>query len=249
MTGTPRTDGLLLALESSGAVGSVAVGRPGFAPRCRILLEERRQHAARLVPAVGEALEEAGVSMGELAGVVVGQGPGSFTGVRVAAATAKGLAHALRIPLWPVSSLAAGAVGPGWDGEGADAGEEVAPEGGGAVRYVLFDARGDRIYAACYRVGPSSVEALVPPRAGTLGRILTPPPPAGAVFAGTGARRHRERITASGFPVAPAPCGDPGAAGLLRWLGLDRGAAPADDPGLWEPTYLRSGSARPTPGR
>jgi tRNA threonylcarbamoyladenosine biosynthesis protein TsaB len=227
-------------------VGSVAVGRAGVAPRSRILLEERRQHAARLVPAVDEALEEAGVSMGELAGVVVGQGPGSFTGVRVAAATAKGLAHALRVPLWPVSSLAAAAVGPAWDGDGDGAvGREG--EGAGAVRYVLFDARGDRIYAACYRVGLSSVEALVPPRAGTLGTILAPPPPAGAVFAGTGARRHRERIAAAGFPVAPDPCGDPGAAGLLRWLGLDPGAAPADDPGLWEPTYLRPGSARPTP--
>jgi tRNA threonylcarbamoyladenosine biosynthesis protein TsaB len=197
---------------------------------------------------VDEALEEAGVSMGELAGVVVGQGPGSFTGVRVAAATAKGLAHALRIPLWPVSSLAAAAVGPGWDEDGAKAGDEDDPESAGAVRYVLFDARGERIYAACYRVGPSSVAALVPPRTGTLGQILTPPPPAGAVFAGTGARRHRERIVAAGFTVAPAPCGDPGAVGLLRWLGLDRGSAPADDPGLWEPTYLRPGSARPTPG-
>ena len=70
--------------------------------------------------------------------LLVGAGPGSFTGIRVGVGTAKGMAWALGIPLWAFSSLA-----------GAAAAVEVEPI---RPRAVLFDARGDRLYAAAYRI-------------------------------------------------------------------------------------------------
>jgi tRNA threonylcarbamoyl adenosine modification protein YeaZ len=216
---------VLVALDTSGPLGSVAVAK-GRAVLSRVALTERREHASGLVPAIDEALGEAGVSRRDLSGVVVGEGPGSFTGVRVAAATAKGLAYALDIPLWAVSSLIASALA-----------SEAGP-----VRYVLFDARGDRVYGACYGVGAVGVQELVAPHGGTLRDVLAGDVPAGAVFLGDAADRHRAVIEAAGFPVDD-DARDCMAVGLLRHLWRDPLPAPIADPSSWEPAYIRASSA------
>lgn len=66
-----------------------------------------RQHSQALLPFVNELLTEAGVSLNELDGIVVSQGPGSFTGVRIGASIAQGLAFSQNLPLVQVSTLAA----------------------------------------------------------------------------------------------------------------------------------------------
>ncbi|NIQ54995.1 MAG: tRNA (adenosine(37)-N6)-threonylcarbamoyltransferase complex dimerization subunit type 1 TsaB, partial [Gammaproteobacteria bacterium] len=101
-------DPLLLAMDTSTARGSVAVGIPGTTLG-RIFLDSRSGRGSELLPAVRGTMASAGVDLEELSGIVVGAGPGSFTGVRIAAATAKGLARGLELPLWAFSSLAAGA--------------------------------------------------------------------------------------------------------------------------------------------
>lgn len=226
-----------LAFDTSGAEGSVAVGRVGGHGRgvaqvevlAVVTIERRLEQAARLIPAVEEALRAAGVERAQLAGIVVGEGPGSFTGVRVAAATAKGLAHALGLPLRAISSLAARALA----------------QGGTGVRYVLFDARGDRVYGACYGVGRADVEELVPPHPGTLRDVLAGSVPSGAVFVGDGALRHRAAIEAAGFPVGPENPLRTLAEGLLEHLARCREAAANVDPASWEPAYVRASSAEP----
>jgi tRNA threonylcarbamoyladenosine biosynthesis protein TsaB len=212
-------------MDTSGASGSVAVGR-GPEVLARITLTEPREHASRLVPAIDDALREASVAREEVTGIVVGEGPGSFTGVRVAAATAKGLVHALGVPLFAVSSLTAAAVV-----------TDAAP-----VRYVLFDARGDRVYGACYGVGATGVQELVAPHGGTLRDALAGEVPAGAVFIGDASDRHQAAIEAAGFPVQ-AGHGEPLAVGLLRYLSLQPGCEPVADPSAWEPAYVRASSA------
>ncbi|MDH3208552.1 MAG: tRNA (adenosine(37)-N6)-threonylcarbamoyltransferase complex dimerization subunit type 1 TsaB [Gemmatimonadota bacterium] len=216
---------VLLALDTSGRVGSVAVGK-GPAVLAQVSLTEHREHAARLIPAIDAVLSEASTSLGDLAGIVVGEGPGSFTGVRVAAATAKGLAHALGIPLWAISSLTAAALA-----------SEVGP-----VRYVLFDARGDRVYGACYGVGTVAVQELVAPHGGTLRDALAGDVPPGAVFTGEAAELHMAAIEAAGFPVEAAQ-GELLAVGLLRYLTRHMDASPVLDPSSWEPAYIRASSA------
>jgi tRNA threonylcarbamoyl adenosine modification protein YeaZ len=211
----------LLAFDTSIAVGSVAVGRGGEL-LASATLDDRREHASRLVPAIDKALERAGMRVTDVAGIVVGEGPGSFTGVRVAAATAKGLAHALEVPVWPFSSLAAAALA----------------EDAGPLRYVLFDARHDRVYGACYAIGSSSFEERIAPHPGTVLAAVQGGVPAGAVFVGEGARRHRQVIESAGFDVGPGPSRSL-AEGLLRLHELLGGSAPAADVSAWEPRYVR----------
>jgi tRNA threonylcarbamoyl adenosine modification protein YeaZ len=219
---------LLLAFDTSIAVGSVAVGA-GTELLASATLDDRREHASRLVPAIDKALERAGVRVTDLAGILVGEGPGSFTGVRVAAATAKGLAHALGVPVWPYSSLAAAALA----------------EDASAVRYVLFDARHDRVYGACYEVGDASFEERIAPHAGTVLEALRGGVPAGVVFVGEAARRHRQLIESAGFAVGPGPSRSL-AEGLLRLHDLVRAAAPVADVSAWEPRYVRPPSVERT---
>ncbi|MCG6956890.1 MAG: tRNA (adenosine(37)-N6)-threonylcarbamoyltransferase complex dimerization subunit type 1 TsaB [Gemmatimonadetes bacterium] len=230
MTGAFSLDGLYLAMETSGPVGHVAVGEGGEV-LARARLDRQGQHAARLLLAVSATLEEASADLDDLAGIVVGEGPGSFTGVRVAAATAKGLALALQLPVWAVSSLAAAVL--------SDEGGRAAP----AVRYVLFDARADRVYAACYGVGGIGVEALIPPHAATLRGILAARIPAGAVFVGDGAVRHRAVIESAGFTVLGSPFGEPTAEALLRFMDLHADTPPVPSLDTWEPRYLKASNA------
>ena len=255
MTGT-RDGALFLAMDTSTSRGSVAVGPPGEA-LWRIFLERQGAHASDLIPAVRAALEVAGVDIREIEGILVGAGPGSFTGVRVAAATAKGLARALEIPLWAFSSLAAGAatadvLSPA--AAGVAPVEASLPYGGldALPRCVLFDARGDRVYAACYRFREGEApEVLMTPRATDITWVLQAAEArlGGVAFAGDGAQRHQDRIRDSGFPVMGPPAGSPTGDGLLRLLALDPHTPPLERPGRWEPQYLRASNAereRPT---
>ena len=223
MSDLVNSDGVILAFDTSSAVGSVAVGRGGIV-LAQQELEQQRKHASALIPAISAVLSEAGIDKSELDGIVVGEGPGSFTGVRVSAATAKGMAHALEVPLWPVSSLAATALS----------------VRGFGIRYVLFDARKQRVYGACYSVGKMGVETLVFPHAGTLREVLASEIPTGAVFCGEGSCRHRLIIEGAGFEVQPLPVTYPGANGLLRYIKLYPKIPSVAVIRGWEPRYIRN---------
>ncbi len=224
-----ESDGFYLALDTSGQLGYVAVAR-GADVLARKRIEARGRHASLVVPTIAEAMNEASVDAEEVSGIVVGEGPGSFTGVRVAAATAKGLARAWAVPLWAVSSLAAGALG--------DLGS-----GAPAVRYVLFDARADRVYAACYGVGSRGVETLRPPHASDVRSILDEQLPPGTVFTGDGAERHRGALEGAGYRVDPAPVGVPSADALIRYMTLHPRTEPVPVLDTWEPRYVKASSA------
>jgi tRNA threonylcarbamoyladenosine biosynthesis protein TsaB len=237
-----RPDALYLALETSGSLGSVAVGT-SVRVLARGFLDRQGRHAAEVIPRISECLAEAGAEVRDLAGIVVGAGPGSFTGVRVAAATAKGMAHALGIPLWPFSSLEAAAIServisalPGRASGGPPARSDLA-------RYVLFDARGDRVYAACYAMRAEGVEEIVAPHATRIGALLDEEVPLGTWFAGDGAVRHEAALQAAGHPVLPPPAGIPTADGLLHLLALRPDRAPVPNAGAWEPEYVKASSA------
>jgi tRNA threonylcarbamoyladenosine biosynthesis protein TsaB len=96
--------GPLLVIDASTYRGSVAI-----IDRARVLSERdvqmRGADEERLMPAVAAALESAGIGVSDLAGVVCGEGPGSFTSLRIAASIGKGIASAARLPLHSVSSL------------------------------------------------------------------------------------------------------------------------------------------------
>ena len=240
--------GCFLGIETSGPPGSVAVTVDGVVAAMRSL-GDQASHADRLIPAIRGVLEDAGRSREDLEGVAVGAGPGSFTGVRVGAATAKGLARALNVPLCATSSLraaafaqesmagvsalvpeVAGPLGPSASGSLT----ATLPEDRRQVRYILADARGGRVYGACYDVGAEGPIEVTAPHGGTIVDVINRRPPMGTVFAGSGAEAHKRLLEAAGYAVAPPPAGVPVAAAVLRccrWTPVDV----AD----WEPDYVR----------
>jgi tRNA threonylcarbamoyladenosine biosynthesis protein TsaB len=95
----------LLAIDTSTDYVSVALVSSGA-----FYVSEKklpRQHAQCLLPMMEALLQEAGLSLNALDGLVFGRGPGSFTGLRIACSVAKGIAYAQDIPLFPVSTLRA----------------------------------------------------------------------------------------------------------------------------------------------
>lgn len=105
VTPAAGTAGITLALDASTYEGSVAVFRDSVLVAERALAM-RGETEERLMPAVMEALGEAGASVAEVARVVCGEGPGSFTSLRIAGSIAKGVAFGNGVPLFAVSSLA-----------------------------------------------------------------------------------------------------------------------------------------------
>lgn len=228
-----------VAIETSTPQGSVAVGR-GDRVLAEVTLGMQRRHAELAVPALEAALRLAGVERSAIGAVVVGAGPGSFTGVRVAGATAKGLVAALDVPLLAYSSLLALAVSVPSDGPVC----------------ALFDARRGEVYGGCWEVGrladaggsgepeeagKASLEVVLEPRVGPaedIVRALGGRP----LFAGDGAARYAGLIDEHGGRVAGAPAWP--RASVLVWLAEHHGGAGAvADVAGWEPSYVRASSA------
>lgn len=128
----------ILALDTSGRIADLALlsvinGRQSV--RC-LSFEGTTQHAERLLPQVGQLLDEAGVRRDQLSVVAFGQGPGAFTGLRVACGVAQGLAFALGIGVVAVGSLFAAA---------------LADDSDAPVQVLVQDARMNEVYLAVYR--------------------------------------------------------------------------------------------------
>jgi tRNA threonylcarbamoyl adenosine modification protein YeaZ len=127
---------MILAIDTSTpAVTAGMVKLDGMEVLAERVTVDARAHAEQLTPNVLGALADAGLTVDDLGAVVVGCGPGPFTGLRVGMATAAAYGHALRIPVHGVCSL---------DAIGIDtAGEAL----------VVTDARRREVYWARYRDG------------------------------------------------------------------------------------------------
>ncbi len=132
----------LAALDTAGRACSVAL-KVGDAVHERIEHRPRR-HAATLLPMLEVLLAEAGLTLRALDGIVFGRGPGSFTGLRIAASVTQGLAFGAGLPVAPVSSLAAAATAAhrlyGW--------RQIV---------VANDARMGEIYTGTYAMDPAGL--------------------------------------------------------------------------------------------
>ncbi len=96
---------MLLAFDTAQDVCSVALARTPGAPPVVAGARMRRGHADALLGMIAETVTGAGATLADLERIVCGVGPGSFTGVRVAIAAARGLALALDIPVAGFSTL------------------------------------------------------------------------------------------------------------------------------------------------
>jgi len=95
----------LLAIDTSSVACSVALQHEGKVSERHE--EQAREHTRLLVPMIKELLQESSVELTDLDAIVLGNGPGSFIGMRIAASVAQGLAFGSGLNIVPVSSLAA----------------------------------------------------------------------------------------------------------------------------------------------
>lgn len=144
---------LFLAMDTSTQALSVALGSvQGSAPLT--ILGERTEvvakgHSFRLMPMIDQLMDQQGVSPAELHGIVVGRGPGSYTGVRVGVTVGKSMAWSLQIPIIGVSSL---------DGLTGVKGDQLSA----SWVCALIDARRDRAYGALYHKESGVLHKIVP---------------------------------------------------------------------------------------
>ena len=102
----------LLVLDTSGPVCGTAV-MDETRVYSEFTAQNRNTHSASLMPMTEAALQAAGKSVQDLDAIAVVTGPGSFTGVRIGVATAKGLAQGASLPCIPVDALEALSVSAG----------------------------------------------------------------------------------------------------------------------------------------
>lgn len=144
----------ILAIDTATEACSAAVLTPEhLASRYE---EVGRGHSERILTMVDAVLGEAGVALADLDAVAFGRGPGSFTGVRLAASVAQGLAFGAGLPLVPVSNLQAL----------AQRALESANARSGASVLVCADARMKEVYWACFeKSAPGAAGAPAEPHA------------------------------------------------------------------------------------
>lgn len=216
---------LLLAIDAATSNGGIALGSAGVV-RAEVGISDTSRHSELLLPALEFALHSCGATRKDLGGIVVGAGPGSFTGVRIAAATARGLAAALEVPLLAYSSLAALA---------ASAGRGEQPV------CALFDARRGEVYGACYAFVDGRIETIMAPMAGHIDEVVHLLGEVDAEFAGDGAVAYAARL-----PRPPLDHGlvYPRASALLWLAHHDAASGRVASPGTFEPQYVRDSSAQ-----
>ncbi len=231
---------MILALETATAACSAALASADGDLLAERVELEGPAHTRVLLRQVHEVLGEAGAAAADIGTVLVGLGPGAFTGLRIGVATARGLALAGDARLGGVPSLTALALA-----------LAASPEGEAADRFVpLIDARRREVFAACYERDAGGVHACTPLAAvpsDDLEVYLEQFP--GAVVGGDGAVLYAERLPRSAV-VAGAVVAPSAAMVVAAWLGgaEDRREGPAAVVPVYgrEPDAVRWHERRPS---
>ncbi len=227
---------MILALETATPYGSVALVAGGAVVR-ETVLPAGRQASETVLSAVSDLFGECGVSPGDVSCVAVSAGPGSFTGLRVGMAAAKGYCFGWKSPLVLVPTLEALAF--------------RTPEDKRVVCTVL-DARKKEVYAALFRWEGNGLMRLSSDMALSPEALLDRLPGGGIVFCGDGLDACREKVLARlggrAVPIeGPAGLPSAGAVGILGERAFQGGNV--SDPRSAVPAYIRPSEAEFRSGR
>jgi tRNA threonylcarbamoyladenosine biosynthesis protein TsaB len=216
----------ILALETSGEFCSVALWIDGLCVQRHA--SAPASHTVHLLPACEALLAEAGMSSSALDGLAFGSGPGAFTGVRVAASAAQGIALAHDLPVIPLSSLAALAHG-GWRANG------------NALQIPILDARRQEVYWGGYEIRQGHALLVLLEQA-TATAAMTRPPGPGWALVGRGVElltaEDLVRLQPAGFASAEYAFPQARDVADLAAPLLQQGAGLAPEAAL--PVYLRN---------
>lgn len=173
----------ILAIDSSGLVATVALLDQDILVG-EYTIHNKKTHSQTLLPMIDAMLSMAEVPVEELDALAVSAGPGSFTGLRIGASTAKGLAQGLDIPIVAVPTLE----GLAYNLQGVD-----------SVVCAMMDARRNQAYYGVYDVKENTPQALVPQAAAPIGEVIETVNKLGrpVIFVGDGVPVFKEQIEAS----------------------------------------------------
>lgn len=222
----------LLALDSSGLVASVAVIEDDTLLG-EYTINHKKTHSQTLLPMLDEVARMIELDLSGLDAVAVAAGPGSFTGLRIGSATAKGLGLALDIPLVSV---------PTTDGLAYNL------YGHRDLVCPIMDARRRQVYTGIYAFSDAGMEVLLPSSALGIEEILEKLEVLGrpVVFLGDGVPVFREEIEANckvPFSFAPAHVNRQRASAIAA-LGLELAkAGKTESAAGHRPEYLRLSQA------
>jgi len=220
----------LLAFDTSTETLSIAVSRGAGAPVLERTAAGGPQASATLIPSIQELLAQAGLALEQLDAIAFGRGPGSFTGLRTAAAVAQGLGFGSGVPVLPIDTLLAVA-------------EEAHGQAGVTRVVAMLDARMDEVYFARYERTAGGWAERAPP---ALGRPDDVPVPPGWAIAGN----VHEVFPAARLPAAAARVTAlPTAAALLRLAPAALRSAPNASAAQALPLYIRDKVAQTTQER
>ncbi len=170
----------ILAIDSSGLPATAAFVREDRVTAV-FTVNNKLTHSQTLLPMIDEMKKIAGLSATDLDAVAVAKGPGSFTGLRIGSATAKGIAQALDLPIVEVSSLEAMA---------------FALHGTDRLICPMMDARRGQVYTGLYRFEKEKLVCMTEPFACPVEEVVEKINAAGlpVMFTGDGFPVYREKI-------------------------------------------------------
>ena len=230
----------ILALDTASGLCSAAL-LLGAEMTTRELVTTR-DHAREILPMLQSLLAEAGIGLTALDAVAFGRGPGSFTGLRIAAGVTQGIAFGAGLPVLPVSDLRALALG---------ALEAAGPAAAPTRILACLDARMHEVYAALYDMPaaglvadaveyvlpPASLVAIAEAAGGDRGRWIA---------AGKGLAAYAQSLVPLGLdPGRQWPDAEPRARAIALLGAADFAAGGAQPPEAAVPVYLRDQVAHP----
>jgi len=162
----------LLALDTSTELCSAALWLEGSLSAREATRD--RGHSELILPMIDELLGEADLGLRQLDAIAFGRGPGAFTGVRLAAGVAQGLAFAADLPLLPISDLRALAA------------QALLLPGAPPRALICQDARMGEIYWGCFERVAEAIYPMGPEAVATPGTVVLPPAWTGERVCGAG---------------------------------------------------------------
>lgn len=220
---------LCLAVDAATGVASVAVG-DGDALIAEINLGHRRA-SGTLMPAIEQCLGLADVAIDDLGAIALSDGPGSFTGLRIAFATVQGIVAQREIPVWVAPSLMVCAL--------------TAGQPHGTPVAAVYDALRHEVFVGVYEFSPSAVTTHLAPSRVSVDELdgCSPVTPVHAVGGGVVIYAAAMLAWTGNNPVGPLS-GGPRASSLLRLKGLRGGARSIGSLAEFEPNYGRHAEAQ-----
>ena len=185
----------ILALDSSGLVASVAVVEEDVTV-AEYTVNYKKTHSQTLLPMLDEIKRMTELDFSSIDVIAIASGPGSFTGLRIGAATAKGLGLALDIPIIPVPTV-----------------DSLAYNLYGSEKLIcpLMDARRNQVYTGLYTFEGDALVTIEPQGAVDIAEIINKVNAIGkaAIFLGDGVCVYQEKIaklTKVRYELAPSCC-------------------------------------------